>query len=660
MNKKKILTCLLGMSLMMSNVVGAANFKDVPNNHWAKSYIDRGVNEGIIKGYDDNTFKPSKQITFSELSSLLSGLVSVSESEMQVINTTYGAKLQQLNVPEWVRPAVLRCLAKNVYSIQIVESVAKNGMFNDLKPKPVIRENVATFFANALGLSIPQTAQLSYKDANQISEKGRLYVKALLDINVLSAQGDGFGFFKPNDGIDRASIAKMLVTAINYKKNNTNNNSNTGINIPSFNQNVTGTIKSITPYSGQSYMIITKSDGKDEAFLFDATTQFNVDGVPAFSTSVQTGMQATLVVNSSTKKIISGTFKTQITEFTAVVSSLPDRYTNNYKLKVKKGNIESTEEYDFKDAKVYLNGKSASLSDIRVNTELKVKLLGNKVTEINIEKQAMNFDGYFVKFNYYRGEYEIEIDDGSRSNQRYVLDREVYVNDKRYRASDLARNTRDGLFIEGQPVQLKFDRSGKIVTDINKVFDSGITNGYLIGYINEQPRDRDDYIVIAPNSNSRRSDVVEFKLDNRFSISENGRYSRKNLRDIRRGQLVRLELKDGYVVDINLLRSSSSSRYDTEINEGKILDIITGNSFRIENLQYDINNRNYVEAYVNNQTVFIDGARERDAEMTYEDFKKWIKEDLDSSSYWNRRSVSVEFEYQISGGRVILLKVTII
>lgn len=42
-------------------------FKDVPNSHWAKEYIDKCVKAGLISGYTDGTFKPSNTITRAEI-----------------------------------------------------------------------------------------------------------------------------------------------------------------------------------------------------------------------------------------------------------------------------------------------------------------------------------------------------------------------------------------------------------------------------------------------------------------------------------------------------------------------------------------------------------------------------------------------------------------
>lgn len=45
------------------------------SEHWAKGYIERCVNEGLLKGYDDGTFKPDKPITRAEMAVVLTRLL---------------------------------------------------------------------------------------------------------------------------------------------------------------------------------------------------------------------------------------------------------------------------------------------------------------------------------------------------------------------------------------------------------------------------------------------------------------------------------------------------------------------------------------------------------------------------------------------------------
>jgi hypothetical protein len=43
--------------------------KKIPS--WAKNYVGKAVELGIIKGYNDNTFKPDKTITRAEVAAMI-------------------------------------------------------------------------------------------------------------------------------------------------------------------------------------------------------------------------------------------------------------------------------------------------------------------------------------------------------------------------------------------------------------------------------------------------------------------------------------------------------------------------------------------------------------------------------------------------------------
>ena len=69
--KKRIFSLVLALMMLM-NIVAlmpttkAATFSDVPDTHWAKSYIEQMQGSNIINGYEDGTFKPEKEVKVGE------------------------------------------------------------------------------------------------------------------------------------------------------------------------------------------------------------------------------------------------------------------------------------------------------------------------------------------------------------------------------------------------------------------------------------------------------------------------------------------------------------------------------------------------------------------------------------------------------------------
>lgn len=48
-----------------------SRFSDVPADNWANPYINVSVQEGIVKGYPDNSFKPANNITYAEVITMM-------------------------------------------------------------------------------------------------------------------------------------------------------------------------------------------------------------------------------------------------------------------------------------------------------------------------------------------------------------------------------------------------------------------------------------------------------------------------------------------------------------------------------------------------------------------------------------------------------------
>ena len=50
---------------------GETIFSDVPESHWASGYVNKAVEEGIIAGYGDGTFRPDEHVTYHQMVKML-------------------------------------------------------------------------------------------------------------------------------------------------------------------------------------------------------------------------------------------------------------------------------------------------------------------------------------------------------------------------------------------------------------------------------------------------------------------------------------------------------------------------------------------------------------------------------------------------------------
>lgn len=63
----------------------AAEYKDVPKEHWAAESVQMVTDSGIMKGYPDATFKGDKPVTRYELAVALQGMVQFLEQSRKPI-----------------------------------------------------------------------------------------------------------------------------------------------------------------------------------------------------------------------------------------------------------------------------------------------------------------------------------------------------------------------------------------------------------------------------------------------------------------------------------------------------------------------------------------------------------------------------------------------
>ncbi len=71
----KMIIEVLGIEDEMNLIKKESTFEDIEEGRWSAGYIQLGVNLGIVKGYNDNLFKPTEPVTFEQgITILLRGM----------------------------------------------------------------------------------------------------------------------------------------------------------------------------------------------------------------------------------------------------------------------------------------------------------------------------------------------------------------------------------------------------------------------------------------------------------------------------------------------------------------------------------------------------------------------------------------------------------
>lgn len=88
------------------------NYKDITCDYWAKSWIDKVLNEGVMIGYPDKKFRPDQPITKAEVFATIAQLINVPTDKSLLIPDLNGYQMQ--NIPKWAIAPTKEVMASNL------------------------------------------------------------------------------------------------------------------------------------------------------------------------------------------------------------------------------------------------------------------------------------------------------------------------------------------------------------------------------------------------------------------------------------------------------------------------------------------------------------------------------------------------------------------
>ncbi len=192
MNKKLIttttLSLLLGTTLLTPQMASAKTFKDVKISDWHYSVVDELSNKGIISGYEDNTFKPQKSVTYAEFLTLLNNAIGTKQAP------------DYTNPKEWYKPTFDYLKSKGV--IQTIQNPNAE----------ISRNEMAKYLSLGLQKLKNQkpntTAPTTIKDFNVIPAEYKDYVASVVNAGLI--KGDENQNFNGSKSLTRAETAVII------------------------------------------------------------------------------------------------------------------------------------------------------------------------------------------------------------------------------------------------------------------------------------------------------------------------------------------------------------------------------------------------------------------------------------------------------------------
>lgn len=169
---------------------GVKAFTDVGPAHWAVRSLQRWSGDGIIKGYEDGSFRPAKVVTKAEFAAIINRIFSFQDQTSELPS--------DVQPTSWFKSDIAKGIAAGYISANAEQRIHPN--------QPLTRGEAVLALQKIFHFSEASTA-VSFKDVNGVSTETSNAIAALTAAGYI--QGYPGDLFKPDGAITRAELATM-------------------------------------------------------------------------------------------------------------------------------------------------------------------------------------------------------------------------------------------------------------------------------------------------------------------------------------------------------------------------------------------------------------------------------------------------------------------
>ena len=193
----KLKNLLFIICIVLGITTFANAFTDLPSTHWAYNDVQKMVNEGIVSGYNDGSFKPEKNVTNEEFATILTKVLGLKSGYNPI-------KFDDISEDRWSKPYI--DAMSSYYTYKTITGI------NYFKPLgSSTREEVAAAIVRVMGWAgeTPDYTVLEkFSDKNEINPKLKSYIAIAVKNGIIN--GNANGTFKPKNNLTRAQIASLM------------------------------------------------------------------------------------------------------------------------------------------------------------------------------------------------------------------------------------------------------------------------------------------------------------------------------------------------------------------------------------------------------------------------------------------------------------------
>lgn len=203
---KKILAILLCFIMLISTTCFAAGFSDLTSEHWAYKNVTNLVENGVINGYPDGTYRPENTITRGEFFKLM--MTAAEGEELFIIPNMVAQKWTD----SYMHYAENEGLMMDGTSIENVDDPITRLEMVVVLSKTAVKKNIRKRFFDGEQDTL-QT--VTFNDISELSEMDQIYIKNATDLGLINGYTDGS--FKPNGYMTRAEVATIIYRFLSIK-----------------------------------------------------------------------------------------------------------------------------------------------------------------------------------------------------------------------------------------------------------------------------------------------------------------------------------------------------------------------------------------------------------------------------------------------------------
>lgn len=203
---KKFLAILLCFIMLISTTCFAAGFSDLTSEHWAYKNVTNLVENGVINGYPDGTYRPENTITRGEFFKLM--MTAAEGEEFFTILNMVSEKWTD----SYMHYAENEGLMMDGTSIENVDDPITRLEMVVVLSKTAIKKNIRRAFYEDGKATLKTT---TFNDISELSEIDQIYIRNATDLGLINGYTDGS--FKPNGYMTRAEVATIIYRFLSIK-----------------------------------------------------------------------------------------------------------------------------------------------------------------------------------------------------------------------------------------------------------------------------------------------------------------------------------------------------------------------------------------------------------------------------------------------------------